>query len=228
MKTKLKDLLVNDWKNVLNNTLSDQYFTDLEKQLVYLYEHKKVYPSYDQLFTAFNLSSFAQTKVVIIGQDPYHQTGQAHGLAFSVQDGMAFPPSLKNIFKEIDLSFDQVTFRSTGNLSKWASQGVLLLNATLTVEDSSPNIHAKIGWSELTTKVIQSLNESKKHIVFMLWGNFAFQYEKHIDSQKHLVLKATHPSPLSANKGGWFGNNCFKRCNEYLVGTNQSPIDWNE
>lgn len=228
MKTKLKDLLVNDWKNVLKNTLSENYFIDLEDKLNDLYKHKKVYPVYDQLFTAFNLCSFDHTKVIIIGQDPYHQAGQAHGLAFSVQDGMAFPPSLKNIFKEIDLSFDQVSFRSTGNLSKWAMQGVLLLNTTLTVEDSSPNIHAKLGWSELTTTVIQTLNDSKTHLVFMLWGNFAFQFEKYINAQKHLILKASHPSPLSANKGGWFGNNCFKLCNEYLLKTNQVPIDWNE
>jgi len=228
MKTKLKDLLVNDWKNVLNNALSDEYFIDLEKQLYNLYEHKTVYPPYNQLFNAFNLSSFSNTKVVIIGQDPYHQAGQAHGLAFSVKDGIAFPPSLKNIFKEIDLSFSQVSFRSTGNLTKWAKQGVLLLNATLTVEDSAPNVHAKLGWNELTIKAIQSLNESKMHLVFMLWGNFAIQFEKYIDTQKHLILKASHPSPLSANKGGWFGNNCFKLCNEYLTATNQIPIDWNE
>lgn len=228
MKTKLRDLLTNDWKNVLNNALSDVFFDTLEEKLEFEYSNYSVYPPYNLLFNAFNLSSFEHTKVVIIGQDPYHQFGQAHGLAFSVQAGVAFPPSLKNIFKEIDISFDRVTFRSTGDLTKWAKQGVLLLNTTLSVQDSMPNSHSKFGWKEFTLQVIESLNNSKQNLVFMLWGNFAFQFEKLIDANRHLILKAAHPSPLSANKGGWFGNHCFVKCNEYLVSTQQKPIDWNE
>lgn len=228
MKTKLKDLFINDWKNIFNLELPDDYFSEIENKLANLYDIEKVYPPYSLLLNAFNLSSFSNTKVVILGQDPYHQFGQAHGLAFSVLNGVALPPSLKNIFKEIDLSYGQVSFRSSGNLSKWAEQGVLLLNVTLSVFDSQPNSHSKIGWNQLTLKAIEVLNREKEKVVFMLWGNFAIQYEKFIDPQKHLILKASHPSPLSANKGGWFGNNCFRLCNEYLLQTNQEPIDWNE
>lgn len=227
MKTKLRDLLINDWKNVFQQNLSDHFFDDLEEKLSLEYAQYTVYPSYESLFSAFNFCSFDETKVVIIGQDPYHQPNQAHGMAFSVQNGVAFPPSLKNIFKEIDASFNQVTFRSSGNLTNWAKQGVLLLNACLSVREGLPNSHAKLGWDELTLQAIHQLNIEKEHVVFMLWGNFAFQFENQINHSKHLILKAAHPSPLSANRGGWFGNACFRTCNEYLMIHHQTPIDWN-
>ncbi len=225
--TKLKDLFINDWRNVLEHTFDEDYFNELETKLLVEYQNYKVYPPYNELFNAFNDSSFESTRVVIIGQDPYHQPNQAHGLSFSVSDGIAFPPSLKNIFKEIDLSFEQISFRSSGNLTQWARQGVLLFNASLSVREGEPNSHHKLGWQIFTLEAIQQLNFKKKHVVFMLWGNFAHQFEKYIDSSKHFILKAAHPSPLSANKGGWFGNNCFKICNEILISTNQNPIDWN-
>ncbi len=226
--TKLKDLLTKDWKIVLENTIEKEYFNSLDSKLNLEIENFTIYPSKENIFNAFHLCPFQMVKVVILGQDPYHQAKQAHGLSFSVSDGIAIPPSLKNIFKEIDLSFDTVTFRSSGNLSNWAKQGVLLLNTTLTVRESHPNSHAKLGWSEFTLEVIKQLNSQKEHLVFMLWGNFAQQYEKYIDASKHVVLKAAHPSPLAANKGGWFGNGCFKICNDWLLSHNNQPINWSE
>lgn len=218
----------NDWKNLFLERLGASYFTEIGRKLENEYAEHSVYPPTEDLFRAFNLSSFANTKVVILGQDPYHQVNQAHGLAFSVPAGIAFPPSLKNIFKELDHHQTLLYFRNSGDLTVWARQGVLLLNTVLSVRDSQPNSHKNLGWQTLTLDTIRLLNQGKSNIVFMLWGNFAFQFEKEIDATKHLILKAAHPSPLSANKGGWFGNNCFNLCNEYLKTHAIEPINWFE
>jgi uracil-DNA glycosylase len=164
-------------------------------------------------------------KVVIIGQDPYHEPGQAHGLSFSVQDGVMFPPSLQNIFKEIqnDLGTPVPT---TGNLSRWAEQGVLLLNATLTVRAHQANSHSTLGWQKFTDAAIQALASSREHIVYMLWGGYARSKAYMIPKDRNLVLESVHPSPLSANRGGWFGQHQFSRCNQYLQENGLAPIQW--
>ena len=223
---KLQDLLQNDWKSVLKSTFQSENFDKLSANVLDAYQNETVYPTVSHLFEAFNLSSYQNTRVVILGQDPYHGPGQAHGLSFSVPQGVSLPPSLKNIYKE--LFQDVGLMRSSGDLSDWARQGVLLLNTVLSVRDSQPNSHKNLGWQTLTLDAIRLLNQGKSNIVFMLWGNFAFQFEKEIDATKHLILKAAHPSPLSANKGGWFGNNCFNFCNEYLKTHAIEPINWFE
>lgn len=228
METKLTDLFKNDWKNILIERLGEDYFLEMDQKLSLEQQNSAVFPSRNNLFEAFNKCSISSSRVVIIGQDPYHQPNQAHGLAFSVLDGIAFPPSLKNIFKELDSNQEKVIFRSSGNLGFWADQGVFLLNTVLSVSEGKPNSHKHLGWQRLTTEAIKIINDYRSNVVFLLWGNHAFQYEKYINTQKHLVLKAAHPSPLSANKGGWFGNNCFNVCNEYLVKSGQAPINWFE
>jgi uracil-DNA glycosylase len=177
------------------------------------------------IFNAFNLTDLDQVKVVIIGQDPYHGPNQAHGLSFSVQKGIPAPPSLMNIYKEIQNDLGITNLKTKGDLTYWAKQGVLLLNATLTVRANQPNSHAGIGWQRFTDKVIQVLNEQCEHLVFMLWGNFAKEKGMHIDTKKHLILKAAHPSPFSADKG-FFGCKHFSKTNEYLIKFGKSPIDW--
>jgi len=220
-------LFTNDWKNVLLPLSLNAYWDSLNTNLIDEIDKYIIYPPTEKIFNAFNLCSFHETKVVIIGQDPYHQKGQAEGLSFSVAQGVAFPPSLKNIFKEIDLEYNQINFRSSGSLVNWAKQGVLLLNACLTVRESEPNSHVNLGWQELTKNAVQVLSDRKENLVFLLWGNFAHKFENLIDAQKHLIIKTAHPSPLGANKGGWFGSNCFKNANEYLEKNQINPIDWN-
>lgn len=177
------------------------------------------------MFNAFNLCPFNEVKVVIIGQDPYHEPGQAHGLSFSVNDGVPFPPSLQNIFKEIQLDLG-TPIPASGNLTRWAKQGVLLLNATLTVREHVAGSHQRKGWETFTDAAIKALNAERDHLVFILWGGYARGKVSLIDQSRHLVLQSVHPSPLSANRGGWFGNHHFSRCNEYLRQQGLAPIAW--
>ena len=183
------------------------------------------YPPGKWIFNAFNLCPFDQVKVVIIGQDPYHEPGQAHGLSFSVQDGVMFPPSLQNIFKEIEADLGTPMPRN-GDLTRWATQGVLLLNATLTVRAHQANSHATIGWQNFTDAAIKALAQERDHLVYMLWGGFARSKAYMIDKSRNLVLESVHPSPLSANRGGWFGQHQFSRCNDYLRQNGIEPIVW--
>ncbi|MFN5376580.1 MAG: uracil-DNA glycosylase [Chitinophagaceae bacterium] len=215
-----------EWKKSLENEFKEAYFHDLVEFLKTEKSSKQVvYPPGPLIFNAFNLTDLDQVKVVIIGQDPYHGPNQAHGLSFSVQKGIPAPPSLMNIYKEIQNDLGITNLKTKGDLTYWAKQGVLLLNATLTVRANQPNSHAGIGWQRFTDKVIQVLNEQCEHLVFMLWGNFAKEKGMHIDTKKHLILKAAHPSPFSADKG-FFGCKHFSKTNEYLIKYGKSPIDW--
>ena len=214
------------WKKKLQTEFDKAYFSDI----VSLLKSEKnsnqlVYPKGSDIFNAFNVTDFNKVKVVIIGQDPYHGPGQAHGLSFSVQDGVKPPPSLLNIYKELESDLGIQIPRNKGNLYQWAQQGVLLLNATLTVRANQPNSHAGIGWQQFTDAVINLLNEKKQHLVFLLWGNFAREKGSCIDENKHLVLKAPHPSPFSADKG-FFGCRHFSKANHYLMQHGLTPIDW--
>jgi uracil-DNA glycosylase len=177
------------------------------------------------IFNAFNLCPFDKVKVVIIGQDPYHELGQAHGLSFSVNDGIPFPPSLVNIFKEIEMDLG-TPMPTTGNLTRWAEQGVLLLNATLTVRAHYAGSHQRKGWEKFTDAAIKALSADREHLVFILWGGYARSKASLIDASKHLILQSVHPSPLSANRGGWFGNHHFSLTNRYLVQNGIEPIKW--
>ncbi len=186
---------------------------------------KIIYPAGGEIFNAFKHTAFDQVKVVILGQDPYHGAGQAHGLSFSVPDGIKPPPSLVNVFKEISKDIGLEMPKHLGNLTSWADQGVLLLNASLTVRSGEPNSHAQIGWMDFTNAVIQTISEKKEGVVFLLWGKFAQEKQIFINQHKHLILKAAHPSPYSADKG-FFGCKHFSKTNEYLVQNGKSPIDW--
>jgi uracil-DNA glycosylase len=214
------------WKKSLENEFKQGYFKDLVQFLKNEKDSKQViYPPGSFIFNAFNLTDIEKVKVVIIGQDPYHGPNQAHGLSFSVQKGIPAPPSLANIYKEIQNDLGISNSKTNGDLTYWAEQGVLLLNATLTVRAGQPNSHAGIGWQRFTDKVIQVLNEQCEHLVFMLWGNFAKEKGAHIDARKHLILKAAHPSPFSVEKG-FYGCKHFSKANEYLVSHGKLPIDW--
>ena len=212
------------WSDYLNPEKDKHYFKALDS---YLKSKKNlnIYPPKDSWFKALEYSSFDKTKVIILGQDPYHQEGQAEGLSFSVPKGVVIPPSLRNIFKE--LQSDDVSFSKPehGNLVSWANQGVLLLNSVLTVEQNSPASHANKGWENFTDKVIQILSSNKNNLVFILWGAYANKKSELIDSSKHLILSAPHPSPFSAYKG-FFGSRHFSKTNNYLELTNQEAIDW--
>ena len=213
-----------DWKKVLNIELEKEYIVSLNKLLTEKRELKKIiYPPQKSIFSCMDMTPFNAVKVVIIGQDPYHQPGQANGLSFSVNSGTAIPPSLKNIYKEILASTGNLE-SSDGSLAKWANQGVLLLNSVLTVEEGSPGSHANIGWEKFTDKIISKLDQSDK-LVFMLWGKCASRKGSFIDRSKHLVLESPHPSPLSAYRG-FFGNNHFLRCNKFLQANNLKEIIW--
>ena len=221
---KLAETLNNDWKMVLNSTISEAYFQDLALFLDKDVNSFDIFPPKDQIFAAFQRCSFKQTKVVIIGQDPYHGAGQAQGLSFSVPPAFPLPPSLRNIYKE--LYDDLKVIRNDGDLRSWADQGVLLLNAVLTVRSGEPNSHAKRGWEEFTQKVIQILSEEKQNVVFVLWGAYAQKLAKSIDLKRHFIIQSAHPSPLSAHRGGFFKTKPFSKINEYLVGSGQESIDW--
>lgn len=217
-------LLSPSWQSILNEEFKKSYFITLGKFVKQAYEEHRVFPPKRDLFNAFNLCPFESIKVVIIGQDPYHGFGQAHGLCFSVNDGVKFPPSLRNIFKELESDLNTPP-PLTGNLERWAKQGVLLLNATLTVEENQASSHQKKGWETFTHEVIQLISERHKNCVFLLWGAFAQQKAAAIDSQRHLILQSAHPSPLSAYRG-FFGNHHFSKANSYLVAHNKAPIEW--
>ena len=213
------------WKEVLQDEFKKPYFKQIAEHLkTEKAQGKTIYPAGPNIFHAFDATPFASVKVVILGQDPYHNPRQAHGLAFSVQPGVPPPPSLINIFKELHTDVG-MPIPSHGNLEHWAQQGVLLLNASLTVRANEPMSHSKIGWEKLTDTVIHRVSEQRRHVVFMLWGKFAQQKAVLIDAGKHLLLKSAHPSPLSANNG-FFGNRHFSKANEYLVQHGIDPIDW--
>jgi uracil-DNA glycosylase len=217
--------LHSSWHNQLSEEFQAPYFKDLTSFVKSEYESKCCFPPAHQLFAAFEHCTYNDVKVVIIGQDPYHGIGQANGLSFSVNDGVALPPSLINIYKELQ-SDCQLPFPDSGNLERWAKQGVLLLNATLTVRQNEAGSHQNQGWETFTDAVIQSLSNSKENIVFLLWGGFAKKKGSQIDRARHLVLATGHPSPLSANRGHWFGNQHFSKTNEYLMKIGKSPINW--
>ena len=212
------------WKEHLKDEFDKDYFVQLTDFVRNEYYNGTIYPPGHLIFNAFNLCPFDKVKVVIIGQDPYHGPGQAHGLCFSVNDGVAFPPSLQNIFKEIKSDIGTDVPRS-GNLTRWAQQGVLLLNSTLTVRAHQAASHAGHGWETFTDTVIRSLAEEREHIVFLLWGAYAQRKGAFIDRSKHLVLSSAHPSPLSA-WNGFFGNKHFSKTNEYLIANGETPIVW--
>ena len=213
------------WKKELSSEFEKHYFTSLTAFVKEEYAAKNCFPIESEIFAAFNHCSFDKVKVVIIGQDPYHGFGQANGLCFSVNDGIAFPPSLRNIFKEIQTDLG-IPIPVSGNLARWADQGVLLLNATLTVRESAAGSHQNQGWETFTNAVIQKLSEDKENIVFILWGGFAKKKGAKIDRNKHHVLETGHPSPLSANRGFWFGNNHFSQTNAYLKSLGKTTIAW--
>ena len=217
--------LNNSWDFILKEEFTSEYYQNLRKFLKKEYFSKTIYPPMDDIFNAFKYTDFDNVKAVILGQDPYHGEGQAHGLCFSVKQGIKPPPSLINIYKEQkdDLGIDQPF--SCGELTKWAKQGVLLLNTVLTVREGSPNSHKGMGWELLTDKVIDILNKREKPIVFILWGANARSKKKLITNPNHLIIESAHPSPLSAYNG-FFGSKPFSKTNDFLVKTGQSPIDW--
>lgn len=212
------------WYRVLQPQFDAPYFSDLKTFLVSEKRQYTVYPPGPLIFNAFNLTPFDKVKVVILGQDPYHGPMQAHGLSFSVPDGVPFPPSLNNIFKELHDDLGIVIPRS-GNLEKWAREGVLMLNASLTVRAGQAASHSHHGWEQFTDAAIRALSEQREHIVFILWGNYAIAKQSLIDSNKHLILKSVHPSPLSASRG-FFGCHHFSKANHYLKNNGITPIDW--
>jgi uracil-DNA glycosylase len=212
------------WKKALANEFEQPYFSSLSAKVKQAYLNGTVYPPPKLIFNAFSLCPFNLVKVVILGQDPYHGHGQAHGLSFSVPDGVKNPPSLKNIYKELQTDLD-IASPQSGNLEHWAKQGVLLLNATLTVLPGQPASHQGLGWETFTDAVIKTISDQKEHVVFILWGNYARAKKSLIDTKKHLVIESPHPSPFSAHTG-FFGSKPFSKTNTYLEETNQSSIDW--
>lgn len=212
------------WKEHLGGEFEQPYFATLAEFVKQEYKNEVVYPPPKAIFRAFDLAPFEDVKVVILGQDPYHGPRQANGLCFAVGEGITLPPSLKNIYKEIESEFGKKV-EQNGDLSRWATQGVLLLNATLTVRAHLAGSHQDKGWEQFTDAVVKALSEEREHLVFMLWGNYARAKGAHIDRDKHLVLESAHPSPFSAYNG-FFGNNHFKKANEYLIEQGKKPIDW--
>ena len=224
METKINPVIHPSWKEELAEEFNSLYFNDLKSFLV---EEKKkylVFPSGKLIFNAFDLTPFSSVKVVLLGQDPYHNIGQAHGLCFSVPDKVEFPPSLRNIFKELNSDLN-IPVPKSGNLEKWAKQGVLLLNATLTVRAHEAGSHQKRGWERFTDAVIRTISQKHTGVVFLLWGNYAQAKTDLIDTSKHFILKAVHPSPLSASRG-FFGCKHFSKTNELLTQNGKEAIDW--
>lgn len=213
------------WQSHLSDEFTKPYFQNLISFVKEEYSKSHCFPKGNQIFSAFDFCPFDDVKVVIIGQDPYHGFGQANGLCFSVNDGVSFPPSLINIFKEIEFDVN-IPFPKSGNLERWAKQGILLLNATLTVRESEAGSHQNQGWESFTDAVIQKISDEKENVVFLLWGGFAKKKGAKIDRNKHCVLETGHPSPLSANRGLWFGNKHFSKTNEFLLSNRKSPISW--
>ncbi|MFK5974614.1 MAG: uracil-DNA glycosylase [Flavobacteriaceae bacterium] len=213
------------WKRQLSSEFEQPYFSDLTQFIQEEYTKYSCYPQRKDIFAAFDHSSFEETKVVIIGQDPYHGPNQANGLCFSVKDGIRHPPSLINIFKEIETDL-KIPYPKSGNLERWADQGVLLLNATLTVKAHQAASHQNKGWETFTDAVIRHVSKEKEEVVFLLWGGFAKKKSALIDSSKHHILTSGHPSPLSANRGYWFGNRHFSKTNQLLQKIEKTPIAW--
>lgn len=221
MEVKIEE----SWKIRLKNEFEKPYFENLINFVKDAYRSTVCYPPGGLIFNAFDKCPFDRTRVVILGQDPYHGPRQANGLSFSVNDGVTFPPSLINIFKELNEDLG-VPFPKSGNLERWAEQGVLLLNSTLTVQASSAGSHQNKGWEQFTDAVIKCINDEKEGVVFLLWGKYAQDKGKIIDTKKHFVLKSKHPSPMSANFGGWFGNKHFSQTNNYLRSRGVAEIEW--
>ena len=221
MDVKLED----SWKQYLNAEFDKEYFANLTKLVRQEYQNYQCFPPGRQVFNAFNLCPFNDVKVVIIGQDPYHEPGQAMGLSFSVPVGTTIPPSLVNIFKEIQQDLGN-PIPQDGDLTHWSKQGVLLLNATLTVRAHEANSHQKLGWNQFTDAAIKALSDHRQGLVYMLWGGYARSKRYLINQQHNLILESVHPSPLSANRGGWFGQHQFSRCNAYLESKGIAPINW--
>ena len=213
------------WLPFLKEEFEKPYFQDLSNFISKEYENNTCFPPATDIFNAFLHTSFKNLKVVIIGQDPYHGNGQAHGLCFSVNEDVAQPPSLINIFKELEQDLS-IPYPKSGNLNKWADQGVFLLNATLTVREGEAGSHQKKGWEQFTDAVIKIINEHKEQVVFLLWGGYAKKKAKLIDKQKHFILETGHPSPLSANRGFWFGNKHFSKTNYLLEQVGLQPVAW--
>ncbi len=214
----------NDWDEILKEEFEKDYYLELRQFLIREYRSKTIYPDMYDIFNALKYTSFEDTKVVILGQDPYHGPNQAHGLSFSVNKGVRIPPSLRNIYKELSTDLGCYV-PNNGYLKKWADQGVLLLNTSFTVAAGQANSHRGKGWEILTDRIIEILSEKKENIVFILWGNNAISKEKLIDRNKHLILKSVHPSPLSASRG-FFGTRPFSKTNAYLESNGKEPIDW--
>lgn len=221
---KMEVKIEQSWKEQLNSEFEKDYFNNLISFVQSEYTSKLIYPEEKDIFNAFDLCTFKDVKVVILGQDPYHGPNQAHGLSFSVKDGIKSPPSLRNIFKEINQDLE-TPIPESGDLTRWAKQGILLLNATLTVEATKAGSHQKKGWEKFTDAVIKLLSDKNENIAFILWGAYAQKKGAIIDESKHLVLKSVHPSPLSAYNG-FFGNNHFSKVNEYLQSHHKAVIDW--
>lgn len=219
-------MIGNDWDLVLKPIFDSEDFNKFYINILKEYDKKIIYPLKNCIFNALKLTSYKDTKVVIVGQDPYHEENQAHGLSFSVQKGVKVPPSLKNIYKELNSDLG-VPIRSDGDLTEWAKQGVLLLNAVLTVEKGKAGSHRNLGWESLTDYIIRVLNSKDKPIVFILWGNFAKEKAKLITNNKHCIISSPHPSPFSAYSG-FFGSKPFSKTNEFLINNNLKPIDWSK
>ncbi len=213
------------WKKVLEEEFDKDYFKTLAQFIKVEYAHSIIYPPPKNIFRAFELTPFDKVKVVILGQDPYFNKGEANGLCFAVNEGIRLPPSLQNIFKEIEADLGQKLAHRSGDLERWAKQGVLLLNATLTVRAGTAGSHQHKGWEEFTGAVVRALNEHREHLVFILWGNYAKQKGAHIDHFKHDVVESAHPSPFAASHG-FFGSRPFSKTNAYLAEYGEQPIDW--
>ena len=216
----------NSWADFFETEKRKPYFNDLMNTVAEEYENHICFPPEDLIFNAFDACDFKNLKVVIIGQDPYHGDGEANGLCFSVNHGVKIPPSLKNIFTEINTEYDRIFSPASGNLESWAKQGILLLNASLSVRKDLANSHKHLKWNVFTDAVIQYISDNSEQIIFLLWGSFAHKKGSKINRGKHLVLESGHPSPLSANSGFWFGNNHFKLTNEYLKLNGLIEIEW--
>lgn len=217
--------LSTEWNELLKGEFEKPYFKELSQQVNAAYKTQPVFPPSKQVFNALILCPFDAIKVVIIGQDPYHGYGQANGLSFSVNDGVRQPPSLQNIFKELETDIPGFKAPASGNLENWARQGVLMLNAILTVQEGLPGSHKNFGWERFTDALIKLISDKKQHVVFMLWGNYAISKTQLVDASKHLVLTAAHPSPLA--RGAFFGSKHFSKANNYLIEHELKPIDWN-
>lgn len=221
----MREIFKNDWQKLLNLEMEKPYYTNMRELLIKEYNEQKIYPKMEDIFNAFHYTSFKDVKVLLLGQDPYHGENQAHGLAFSVKDGVAIPPSLRNIFKELKSDLDIDTPKS-GNLKRWTQEGVMLLNTTLTVRAGQPMSHSKIGWEIFTDRVIELLNEREQPVVFILWGAHARSKKSFITNNRHFIIESPHPSPFSANRG-FLGSRPFSRTNNFLKNIGEEEIDWN-